>query len=630
MANITPQSEIRFYTNVPLDRSYKNCLYMGDPLTPSTYEPYTSCTDKLLSELNTTGRLITVETDYTYLREELPVVKVGLRAGRIRECSYIAFKNPRMGSLYMEDKWYFAFVDNIEYVNNETTKVYFTIDVMTTWWEEHHLNPSFVERCHSITDGFGDNLVPEDLAFSDYKYAIKDGKALTKILINMKDTYTLVPVNYDSFNPTQILTPSTWLDTADDMLSYDGIVSGYKLFCWDTDQILSSTNPMQAKFNDFMNYYGQKNNGEGILGIYLFPKAFINENDIDTTPNTVIYGGEFPYLINHDLMTPELVLNGYTFNYETSLDGYLPVNMKLYTAPYCICQLSLPNGQDMMLRHEYYHADNTGLTFAVTPKFRFDMSIFPPLDMVVRPGRGYGCGGDAGIGGVNYPEDYNAQLQFCDMPEGSWSYGQFQSWISQRMFPNLVNGAFNLLGLAGAMKLVSTTRSTSTTQTSRETAHGVMEGSSSRNGESVHTSNALAITGAKEVKNSLLENYAWYCQPPASRNNIRSFALFASNHQFIETKCLCLNAQDAERIDKFFSAYGYAQKMFMQPYRMTRYRWTYLEIVNPMVYGSIDDDNKLALQNIYASGVTFWSSLNLLGVYDFSRGANNVLPTPMK
>ena len=95
MANINPQSEIKFYTNVPLDRSYKNCLYMGDPTDPTTFAPYSSCTAKLMAELDVSGRLLTIESNYTYLREELPVLKVGIPAGRIRECSYIAFKNHR-------------------------------------------------------------------------------------------------------------------------------------------------------------------------------------------------------------------------------------------------------------------------------------------------------------------------------------------------------------------------------------------------------------------------------------------------------------------------------------------------------------------------------------------------------
>ena len=247
--------------------------------------------------------------------------------------------------------------------------------------------------------------------------------------------------------------------------------------------------------------------------------------------------------------------------------------------------------------------------------------------MILRPKKGYGCLSGAG----NTPEDYNYMLEYKDAPQGSWSYGVFKTWMQQKFVPSLVNAGFSLLGLGSFIKLSSNSSSHATSVTSRETAGGkILHSTRSYESEGVRESNALAVTGAREIKQSMLETYSWFTQPPASTKVVDSNALYANNKQVLEVKCLCINHDDAERIDKFFSAYGYAQKQFMQPYRMTRYRWTYIELVNPMVYGNLDDYNKTELQNIYSEGVTFWSHLDVLGVYDFSRNANNVLPSPMK
>lgn len=624
MANINPQSEIKFYTNVPLDRSYRNCLYMGDPTDPTTHSPYSSCTAWFMAtQLDVNGRLLTAEHNYTYLREETNAIKVGLPVSRLRDCSYIAFKNPKF-DLFHEEKWYFAFVDNVEYVNNETTILRFTIDVMTTWWEEHHLNPSYVERCHSTSDGLGDNLVPEEIGFSDYKLATRSGVAIRDTLINMRPSWTVVAVNYQSFGDENH--PVTWGDLST-IQAYDNIISGFKLFCFDTVKIINNTDGQGTLFNAFMDRFGAKNGGEGILGIFQYPKALISDNDVQPMSASIPgFGWEYPIIVGHTFVTQEKSISGYVFDYTTELDGYLPANNKMYTAPYCVCQLSLPNGQDMILRHEYFVPTTSGITFSVTPSFRFDYSIFPPLDLLVRPAKTYGCGSL-----TNLPENYDAQLEFHDTPQGSWSYGTFTSWINQKLVPTLIDTASNLLTVGNITKLQSNSSSYSSSSGWRETAKGdIRYWETNRHGNAVHQSNALQMRGIGSIKESLKETYAWFCQPPIARNIVDSNPLYASDKQCIEVKCLSINARDAERIDKFFSAYGYAQKMFMQPYRMTRYRWTYLELVDPMVYGNLDDDNKIALEAIYSSGVTFWSSLDLLGVYDFTRGANGIRVTPLK
>ena len=56
----------------------------------------------------------------------------------INTCDYLYFKNASDG------KYYFAFIDNIEYANRNLSRVYFTIDYFQTWFDNASIKDSFV------------------------------------------------------------------------------------------------------------------------------------------------------------------------------------------------------------------------------------------------------------------------------------------------------------------------------------------------------------------------------------------------------------------------------------------------------------------------------------------------------
>lgn len=44
------------------------------------------------------------------------------------------------------DKWFYAFITNMSYENNNMTKIYFSSDVWQTWQFDLNFKPSFIER----------------------------------------------------------------------------------------------------------------------------------------------------------------------------------------------------------------------------------------------------------------------------------------------------------------------------------------------------------------------------------------------------------------------------------------------------------------------------------------------------
>ena len=79
------------------------------------------------------------------------------------DCNYLCFRNINFGS-----KWFYAFIDKIEYINNATSEIYYSIDLIQTWMFDYSLEQCFVEREHTITDEIGDNIVDEKLDTGEY------------------------------------------------------------------------------------------------------------------------------------------------------------------------------------------------------------------------------------------------------------------------------------------------------------------------------------------------------------------------------------------------------------------------------------------------------------------------------
>ena len=141
---IQPDSIIRLIKNCPIDDSYKDTIYFKDRAEQKEYF-YTT-----LSGINFTKQ--------SYQRYDEGVLHINAKADEIYNCNYLMFQNTAFGN-----RWFYAFVNEIEYVNNVSSKVYYEIDVIQTWLLDLQIQPCFIERQHSETDGVGDNLIPESL-----------------------------------------------------------------------------------------------------------------------------------------------------------------------------------------------------------------------------------------------------------------------------------------------------------------------------------------------------------------------------------------------------------------------------------------------------------------------------------
>ena len=146
MINIIPQSEVRLL-KTPLEKDSEHTL---------TFENVNTQTAYFLSKVQKTY------TDFTYIREQQALV-VPENYDNIYTCNYLMYRNNGFNN-----KYFYAFITKMEYVSENSTRIYFEIDSMQTWFFQIEYKQVFVEREHVSNDTIGLHTVPEGLETGEY------------------------------------------------------------------------------------------------------------------------------------------------------------------------------------------------------------------------------------------------------------------------------------------------------------------------------------------------------------------------------------------------------------------------------------------------------------------------------
>lgn len=154
MGTIAPNSTVYLLRGVPLDNTYQNTIYFASAQAQQNYflatsSPYYNYSPILINLLS-------------YQRVKEGVLRINRSADSIYNYNYMMFQNTTQNA-----KWFYAFILDVEYINEQACNVYYEIDVMQTWLFEANLLPSYVEREHTNTDNLDEHLELEDVSLGD-------------------------------------------------------------------------------------------------------------------------------------------------------------------------------------------------------------------------------------------------------------------------------------------------------------------------------------------------------------------------------------------------------------------------------------------------------------------------------
>ena len=100
--------------------------------------------------------------NFTYQRKD-GIIRYPENIDDIITYNYVMYKNKAYS-----DKWFYAFITKMEYVNDQLTLITIKTDVYQTWQFDMIWKRSFIEREHVNDDTVGINTVPEMLETGDY------------------------------------------------------------------------------------------------------------------------------------------------------------------------------------------------------------------------------------------------------------------------------------------------------------------------------------------------------------------------------------------------------------------------------------------------------------------------------
>lgn len=146
MAIVSPQTDL-FLLQVPLEIGDENQLTFANNI----------------AQYNYFSSLQKIEFDnFTYQRKD-NTIRIPANIEGILQYNYVMYRNTAFSN-----KWFYAFITDMQYLNDEVTAVTIKTDVWQTWQFDLRYKRTFVEREHVSNDTIGLHTVPENLELGDY------------------------------------------------------------------------------------------------------------------------------------------------------------------------------------------------------------------------------------------------------------------------------------------------------------------------------------------------------------------------------------------------------------------------------------------------------------------------------
>ena len=590
MSTIAPNGQIRLLSGVPLDNSYENTLYFDSKEAQATY---------FLS-------LTPVHTMVNCSRVRDGVIAVNKLADDILHCNYLMFQNQSFSN-----KWFYAFIEDVEYINNETTYIYYTIDEIQTWlYDGVTLTECLIERQHSTTDGIGDNIVGENIGASELVIGKQlDPQSLCDV--------TSGGVTYDKL--VALYTSSVY-DTTDGTFQSapigvtDGIINGATVSVWDYNDDGVGTTGVEKRITDLIN----ANQSESIIGGYVIPARLFTPHN-----STKYFNNNGSLETDDDGSTQVTNIDFSIGNGFVDIDGYSPKNKKLFTAPYNWIYLLSSDSQFMALQPQFL-ANRT----SVRLKNYHCIVGAPESRLILQNYKGE----------TESAENY---FTYTNFPQFGFAIDGYKAWLAaggekrldlqvsqvsrqQELIQNEVTTKRNInrgrnvaeAGL-GAYQMYSGIQGGNARTTSRGLKHVVGAVNSEIDNE---TDAYYQLEKSKQViqfanENADLDRAIAKTLPSSFHGAISNTSLLASKNLKIVAEQRCVNAQIAETIDNYFTMYGYAQNIVDTPILKARQRFTYIKTVGCKANGGAPTSSIIKIQAIFNSGIRFWVSASDVGNY---------------
>lgn len=552
MGYVVPNSTIQLFKGVSLDNRYLHTIYFANETAQNGWF---------------SGKVYKTYNEMMYRRQGSDAVKIEADATELLGVTYMRFKNTRSGN-----KWFYCFVNYIDYVNENTAVVYYEIDVMQTWFIQNGtLKPCMVKREHVINDTFGNNLEREPVGSTEYNSTeIKTGADFSE--------YWLVV--------------STTGEPDDAELIKQGIFDGTKQFVAPVDTPAACKQWLIDTLGSWDAYERQQE----VINMTQMPKEIAEQGD------TVV-----PHDININMPSTFTGYNG---------ESYTPKNKKLFMYPYSYLQCTTKDGDGGIYRWEYF-------PHGLLINFRWFGTML---------GGGQAKCYPLNYNGIH--ENIDSGVSISDFPKCAFNFDAFEAWVAAGGRTKWREEAA-ITRLRGAVAVENTFADTVSisggsvreANTKYASKHGELVGVDI-GAKAVRAATNIADTylDLREAFNKVDYKFrdAVYQPNQMVGQSVPTLSVGAGylNFYFQHTH---VKINEAKRIDDFFSCYGYAINEVKVPNIRGRQYWNFVQTENCCIGGDMPSSSRAAIEKIFDGGITFWHNGNEIGNYmqSFTEGTIN-------
>jgi hypothetical protein len=544
---IAPTSRVQLFGDIGIDLDHEDCLYFASESEKTTW-------------FNNKTKLVDLTSQY-YIRKDKRTLRISPPNGI--SSVYGAFYMRYTNNAAYENKWFYAYVLSVDYVNDSTVEVVYENDPMMTWMGDFTLAQCFIERQHAESDKIGENTVEENLEVGEH---INEGTisksigsqgwciAIWRTFDPEFDSMGINPVKQGTYSPVVCnyydISNSNEMEQLDELL-YTG------------ENSLTKTNRIDQ-----------------VIGMKLIPKLIAQ-----ATSNTI------PFTVD-----PSEVTKPYS-NFINNT--HIPKNKKLFTYPYKYLRAENGEGTNVVYKYEYFRNYPPNQN-ANACQFRLlATSVSPEVSLMMIP-KDYD----------NKPFDFSKSIEMTKFPSVAWNVDTYKAYLAQRdstLVGDITSRAISG-GISGGLGGFAA---------SGFNPVGAVAGFA--------TGTIGGITSSSLIKDTVnaLTGQSRYIMPDETRGKTDSNLLVQDRKKDFTFYKMCITPERMKIIDNYFTMYGYAMKVVDTPKMHVRTHFTYVKTIGCLINAksgwNIPALDASQIEKLFDKGVRFWDKDAVIGKYDVTN-----------
>lgn len=553
---IGPSTTVRVCQSIPLDNTYTDTILFTSKSAQESY--FASKTKKVYSGL-TYQRLASNSSTWAIFLEDV--------ADYFYDCNYLCFQNGGFGN-----KWLYAFISDILYINENCTAITFEIDVMQTWLFDFEIKKSFIERMHVADDTISRNVVEEDLNFMQrYEYYKIEPSGL------FGGTSSDLSKDYSS---VVLIATSEDCEQDDEVRGGEMIQNTYQGLKYIAFPIYQNPSACLEALNEWLKKMNESGKAGAINSISMVPAT-----GLSMVP-------EDGWKCKAEVIDGVIREKSYKINYTNLDDDYVPKNNKLFCWPYHFFTITTMDGQSYDFKYEDI-IESDPIPGNAEMKFSFKFAFGPNPTYFMFP-QYY----------MKHENNIDYGVKLTGFPQCNWNFGVWENYYAQQDTNIALSMIASALGAGSAGAGTAAQGLASKAGAGVSTAVGMLQAGIGAVQAGLSTFGGLSVVKSQPDQSKGANNVG------GVNYNIETMDFWIIHKR--------LHWGYVVKIDDYFTKFGYRVNSTGVPNLHTRKYWNYLKLDQPSVTGNMPVGDMRMIKQILSNGITFWHTTDV-GNYDLNN-----------